>query len=112
MIRGSGSLNYANHNNWMPGIELEAFDYLLGKNVIKKPIPITARVMAWLQPENQLFFSQKSKIGGLIEAKIQYPLSKYINPFISVTAKTNGWVAGNVYLENNISGSFGFRASF
>lgn len=104
--------NYVNHANWMPGIELETYDYLLGKNVIKKPIPVTARVMAWLQPENQLFFSTKPQIGALIEAKIQYPLSKYVNPYISVTAKTNGWVAGNVYLEKNISCSFGLRASF
>lgn len=104
--------NYVNHANWMPGIELETYDYLFGKNIIKKPIPVTARVMAWLQPENQLFFSKVPLIGGLIEAKIQYPLSKYFNPYISVTVKTNGWVAGNVYLERNISSSFGLRASF
>jgi len=103
--------NYVNHSNWMPGVELETYDYLLGKNIIKNPIPITARVMVWLQPENQLFFTQKSHVGGLIEAKIQYPLSKHINPYISITAKTGGWVAGNVYLEKNISCSIGLRAS-
>ena len=103
--------NYVNKNQWMPGIELETFDYLLGKNVIKVPIPVTARIMAWLQPQNQLFFSPKSQLGGLIEAKIQYPLLKSIYPYISVTAKTNGWVAGNVYLESNISGSLGLRVN-
>jgi hypothetical protein len=104
--------NFVNHAHWMPGVELETYDYMIGRGVIKKPIPVTARVMAWLQPEDQLFFSKNAQLGGLIEAKIQYPLSKYINPYISITAKTAGWVAGNVYLEKNLSFSFGLRASF
>lgn len=104
--------NFVNHARWMPGVELETYDYMIGRGVIKKPIPVTARVMAWLQPEDQLFFSKYAQLGGLIEAKIQYPLSKYINPYISVTAKTNGWVAGNVYLEKNVSCSFGLRSCF
>ncbi|NDP21513.1 MAG: hypothetical protein GZ091_10585 [Paludibacter sp.] len=104
--------NYANHKNWYPGLEVETFDYKLGEKSLKNSILFTGRVMAWLQPENQLFFSNKAQLGGLIETKIQYPISKHIYPYISVTAKTNGWVAGNVYLEKNISSSFGIRAYF
>jgi len=104
--------NYVNHTNWMPGVEAETYDYLIGKNIIKNPIPVTARAMVWLQPKDQLFYSKKLQAGGLIEAKIYYPVSKTINPYISFTAKTSGWVAGNVYLEKNTSASLGLRASF
>jgi len=104
--------NYVNHTNWMPGVEAETYDYLVGKNIIKNPIPVTVRAMVWLQPKDQLFYSKKLQAGGLIEAKIYYPVSKTINPYISFTAKTSGWVAGNVYLEKNTSASLGLRASF
>lgn len=104
--------NYANYNNWFPGLEVETSDYLFGKSLIKNPISVTARVMAWFQPKDQLFFSKKPKPGGLIEAKIYYPVSKLINPYVSITAKTNGWVAGNIYLEQNLSTSFGIKVCF
>lgn len=104
--------NYANYDEWFPGIEIETYNYLLGENRLKKPIPVSARVMGWLQPRNGLFYSRKASLGGMIEVKGYYPISKYFSPYISVTAKTNGWVAGNIYLESNLSGSFGLQALF
>ena len=104
--------NYANYYEWFPGIEIETYNYLLGENRLKKPIPVSARVMGWLQPCNGLFYSRKASLGGMIEVKGYYPISKYFSPYISVTAKTNGWVAGNIYLESNLSGSFGLQAIF
>jgi hypothetical protein len=68
--------------------------------------------MIWVQPEDQLFFSKKGKVGGLLEVKVHYPVSPYIQPYFTVTTKTNGWVAGNVYLESNFSASFGLRTYF
>ncbi len=104
--------NYANYDEWFPGIEIETYNYLLGENRLKKPIPVSARVMGWLQPRNGLFYSRKASLGGMIEVRGYYPISKYFSPYISVTAKTNGWVAGNIYLESNLSGSFGLQAIF
>jgi hypothetical protein len=104
--------NYANHERWMPGVELETYNYQFGKTILKKPIPVTARAMIWVQPEDQLFFSKKGKVGGLLEVKVHYPVSPYIQPYFTVTTKTNGWVAGNVYLESNFSASFGLRTYF
>lgn len=104
--------NYVNYNKWFPGLEFETYNYMIGLNKIKKPFPVSIRIMAWVQPEEQLFFSKKAQFGGLIEAKIYYPINKYFYPYISITAKTNGWVAGNVYLEPNISSSFGIRTYF
>lgn len=102
--------NYANYYKWFSGLEVETYNYMLGVNKIKKPIPVSAKVMLWTQPQNQLFFSKNYQLGGLIEAKIYYPINNFFQPYISITAKTSGWVAGNVYLEPNISGSLGLRA--
>lgn len=104
--------NYANYNKWSPGLEIETYNYLVGESKLKHPIPFSARAMLWLQPDNQLFFAKKVALGGFVETKIYYPMNKHFQPYISVSAKTNGWVQGNVYLENNISSQFGLRAYF
>ena len=36
-------------------------------------------------------------------------LGKIWQPYISVSAKTKGWVAGDVYQDSNFSGRFGIR---
>jgi hypothetical protein len=104
--------NYANYYKWSPGIEIETDNYLVGEGKLKRPIPVSARAMLWVQPENQLFFAKNRAVGGFIETKIYYPVSKHIQPYISVSAKTNGWVQGNVYLEKNLGCEFGLRSYF
>lgn len=104
--------NYVNYYGWMPGMEVETYEYKVGANKSREPLIVSARAMVWLQPREQLFFSKRASLGGLIEAKIAYPLKKHFNPYISITAKTNGWVAGNVYLNQNISVALGVRGYF
>ena len=104
--------NYNNYNKWFPGIELETYNYLLGEGKLKHPIRVSARVMLWLQPKDQLFVAKHGSFGGFVETKIYYPINKYLQPYLLISAKTDGWVQGNVYLEKNISGEFGFRAYF
>ncbi len=104
--------NYANHNKWFPGVELETYNYPIGEGKLKHPIPVSARVMLWVQPKDQLFFANGGSIGGYLETKAYFPVGKHLYPYISVSAKTNGWVQGHVYLEKNISGEFGLRAYF
>lgn len=104
--------NYANNYKWFPGIEVETYNYLIGEGKLKHAIPVSARAMLWLQPKNQFFFAKSGSLGGFIETKIYYPASKHFQPYISVSAKTNGWVQGNVYLEKNISAEFGLRAYY
>lgn len=104
--------NYANRYKWFPGIELETYKYLIGEQKIRNPFPVSARLMAWLQPYNELFFSKEAHIGGLFELKSYFPINKYLSSYFSIVAKTKGWVAGNVYQESNISCSFGLQAQF
>lgn len=104
--------NYANYYKWSPGLEIETYNYLVGEGKLKRPIPVSARAMLWIQPEKQLFFAKNGAVGGFVETKIYYPVSKHIQPYISVSAKTNGWVQGNVYLEKNIGCEFGLRAYY
>jgi hypothetical protein len=102
--------NYANKYKWFPGIEVETYNYLIGEGKLKHAIPVSSRAMLWLQPKNQLFFAKSGSLGGFIETKVYYPANKHFQPYISVSAKTNGWVQGNVYLERNVSCEFGLRA--
>lgn len=104
--------NYANYYKWSPGLEIETYNYLLGEGKLKRPIPVSARAMLWVQPGKQLFFAKNGVLGGFVETKIYYPINKHIQPYISVSAKTNGWVQGNVYLAKNFGCEFGIRSYF
>ncbi len=104
--------NYANYYKWFPGIEVETYNYLIGNGIWKRPLPLTAKAMLWIQPENQLFFSKKGTPGGYLEAKIHYPINKHFQPYVTLSAKTAGWVQGNVYLEKKINGGIGVRSYF
>jgi len=95
--------NYVNRNCRIPGIEAETYSLLIGKKAYKNPISVDARVMLWLQPEYLLFNDKNVQPGGLVEAKILVPVSKLIQPYLLLTAKTTGWVAGNVYQEADFS---------
>ena len=69
------------------------------------------KVAGWQQPENQLYFDMGKKLGGLIELTIAPPL-KNILPYLDLSLKSDGWVAGNPYLENNFTFRIGTRFKF
>lgn len=82
---------YQNQNKTMPGIELEVVDYDFKlNNITFRP---SIKSLIWFQPENLLFADTKSDLGGLVDLKIKGGKGK-IFPYVSLTAKTKGWVAG------------------
>lgn len=93
---------YKNYEKKFFGFEAEIFDYhveIAGMNTFS-----TLRVMAWTQPENQQFKTKKANHGGLVDFKFKFRAKNHaIFPYIQVVAKTEGWVAGNVFLEKNVS---------
>jgi len=69
------------------------------------------RLAGWQQPENQLYYDQVKKLGGLVQLKLNIPLQDFI-PYINAIYKTEGWVAGNPYLEDNFTLRFGVKWMF
>lgn len=96
---------YFNHDESFPGIEARVLRriWMAGG----KALPISARVALWQQPRNGAFRTTQADNGGLAAVKIAYPFTRQWQGYIEVEAKTAGWVAGNVYLDDNVSARLG-----
>jgi hypothetical protein len=105
----SPHLNQNYENNFF-GIEAMVFE---------KPVKIkqhqflaTARVVADLQPKNQRFKTSSADFTGLAELNVIWKASKHFYPYISVEAKSKGWIAGNAFLDERISIKAGLSVRF
>lgn len=95
---------YNNLNNTFGGVEAGIID----KQLFNDKLLISARSMIWLQPNDLSFFESQSSLGGLLSAKTSYSFGK-IKPYLQVDAKSDGWVMGNVFLNENISLNMGLN---
>ena len=108
-----GYHHYKNYNKAFSGIELELYDLRFPLLIIMSGhatyfnILFSVRTLAWLQPENQKFMTSKMTPGALLDMKLKIGIKGKIFPYLQITGKTPGWVAGNVFLEENISFKFG-----
>ena len=100
--------NYVNHDRYFPGVSLAFLQHPVTAWGIK--MSVTPRLDLWLQPEQQQFETSKGKPGGLVSLKLARPFNKRLDSFIELEAKTDGWVAGNVYLDDNVSVRLGLIA--
>ncbi len=100
--------SYFNRDAYRPGLELmlERLPFSIGRRVIY----LSPRLLFWLQPRNQDFYTRAVTPGVLARLKASYPIVPWFELFASVEGKTEGWVAGNVYLDANLSARMG--ASF
>jgi hypothetical protein len=100
--------NYHNFKNSFWGVEAQ----LLDKQVYvgATPILLTPSIHFWAQPKDQAFRTSDMQLGAKVELSASTMLSKVWQPYITVSAKTTGWVAGDVYLDNNVSARVGIRA--
>ena len=80
---------------------------IYGKNLF-----ITANTTIGVQPKSQSFITDKSEFLGQFEFQIEYPISKTFFPYISFNSKTNGWIAGNPFIESKASFQFGLKTRF
>lgn len=96
--------SYNNKSKTLPGFELNLIDYKLLDRKIK--VLASSQSMIWLQPENQFFTDTRSKLGGLFELNLKIGGENVFSNFY-FNYKTQGWVAGNVFQEKNISAGFG-----
>jgi hypothetical protein len=102
--------NYQNYEHIFPAIEVELIDYPL--EIGNLNAYISPRIMAGMQPKKQNFFTAKAELFGLIGSRVDFQLTPNWLPYLEVVAKTNGWVAGNEFLQANVSARLGVSARF
>ncbi len=99
-----------NYTNSFPALEVSLIDYAQAIGNYK--LLFTPRVLMGTQPEKQRFKGSSSAFLGLLECKVELNNQKWYRPYIEVSTKTKGWVAGNDYLDDNFSCRLGVVARF
>lgn len=100
-----GLHTYTNKNNTYPGVEV--FKPSVNATIFNKPVGLQYRAMLWVQPKDESFYATAGKFGGLLGARASYGINKFTNFYIELEGKSNGWVAGNPYLSNNLTTRLG-----
>jgi hypothetical protein len=119
-LKNTGSLNFAfsfhnymNYHNWFFSLEGEMLDFpvSLTNNF---SLLLSPRVMVGMQPAGQEFQTNKPAFFGLVGCRVDFDAKVLgvFQPWLEVAAKTDGWVAGNEYLDKNISFQAGFALNF
>ena len=102
--------SYLNYKNYFPAIEAELVDYPIYWG--KSGVFLSPRVIIGTQPEGQRFKTGTPEFLGLLGLRADFMASKHLLPYIDLTAKTDGWIAGNEYLDGNLSVKMGISARF
>lgn len=92
---------YRNDAHAFPGLSIEllrAQTHWHGAQIY-----LSSLLAIWQQPVAQDFRTAAGEIGGLLSVRADLPLTKHWGTYAEVSAKTNGWVAGTVYLGDNMS---------
>jgi hypothetical protein len=100
--------HYFNKTHFFPGLELALVRYPV--SVLNTRLPLSVRTSVWLQPKGQQFYADSSELGGIATLKFNFPSYRQWETFLELEAKTQGWVAGNVYLGDNVSMRLGVAA--
>ena len=100
--------NYHNLNTRFYGIETQLIDKEIKAGT--KTILLSPSLHVWSQPTNQSFRTSSAALGAKAELRISTALGSIWRPYINLSAKTKGWVAGDVYLNSNFSCRVGISA--
>jgi len=102
--------NYMNYEHWFPAIEAELVDFPLSLGSLN--LYLSPRTLIGVQPKNQRFKTETSEFIGLVGCRVDFNISRHLLPYFDIIAKTDGWVAGNEFLEENVSVKLGLSARF
>ncbi|MDR2917780.1 MAG: hypothetical protein LBV72_00235 [Tannerella sp.] len=94
--------HFKNYKHLYPAIEAEFIDYSLKVNGRNKLL-LSPRLILGVQPEGQSFTTSKSEILGLAACRLDFGINKMYYPYLELSSKTKGWVAGNEYINSNTS---------
>ncbi len=96
---------YAAESLHLPGIDVSLVRYRIDTPVASFYASATAAL--WLQPRDLLFHDGDARPGGLFKLALTFPVTDRLELYLQGGAKTRGWVAGIVYLEEAIQASAG-----
>jgi hypothetical protein len=101
---------YQNYDHVFPALEGRLVDFPLRFN--NWGLYISPRLLIGIQPANHEFRTRYAEFFGLIGVRADFAAGRHFLPYVEVTAKTDGWAAGDEYLERNISFRLGLSARF
>lgn len=96
--------SYNNYDHHFGGLEVGLVDFPLLDNRLL----LGGTLMGWVQPKDHLFRTSEGAFGGLVKARASYS-TRYVAPYLEVGWKSNGWVAGNVNLNDGFFMKAGLR---
>jgi hypothetical protein len=104
---------------WFSQLQMQFSNQLLlpgvSAELVRCPLPVSGMslspaVRLWLQPEDQRFYAKRAALGGQAGFRLNAPVASPIEWYVEVSAKTAGWVAGNVFLDESIDALIGLEA--
>ncbi|MCI0513479.1 hypothetical protein L0128_09725 [candidate division KSB1 bacterium] len=84
-------------DHYWPGFSIDLLRYPI--TIRHKILALSAAASAWMQPKDQRFDASQSQSGYGIKLNAAYPFTRHLGWFIEGDAKSQGWIAGNVYLD-------------
>jgi hypothetical protein len=105
------SLHHAsNYRRGYPAAEVMLPDFPLGAG---KRLLFSPRLLTGIQPRDASFTTRQAQWLGMASGRVDWlSRSSRWSPYLEVSAKTAGWVAGNEFLQKQISGRFGLSGRF
>jgi hypothetical protein len=103
--------SYINYDHYFPAIEAELVDFPV-QITPKFGLLLSPRILLGVQPRDQDFMTADPEFFALAGCRADFAVSKHFFPYLEVSFKTDGWVAGNEFLERNISLKTGVSARF
>jgi hypothetical protein len=92
---------YQNYRHSFPAVEAQMIDW--EKSFLSQTILISPHLLLGMQPLDQSFRTSKAAFAGLFECKFELSTRAAFRPFAELSAKSKGWIAGNEFLDRNLS---------
>jgi hypothetical protein len=103
--------SYQNYNNYFPAVEAELLDFPV-QFAPKLGLRFSPRILLGIQPKDQNFMTGNMEFLGLVGCRVDFAASRHFFPYFDLSVKTDGWIAGNEYLESNVSFKAGVSLRF
>jgi hypothetical protein len=101
--------SHINRHKYWPGFSIELVRYPMA--VAGKTLSVSTSASVWLQPCRQRFASTKGQAGYGIIMSASVPFTRHLAWTIECDAKSEGWMAGNVYLDSAVQARTGMMFS-
>ncbi|MBN1500455.1 MAG: hypothetical protein JW982_09875 [Spirochaetes bacterium] len=99
--------SYVNNDKYFPGVDFEI--YRLPLWFINDNFYAGGLISVWNQPDELLFNTEKSMLGGMIKGELIYKYNDKFEFFSECGFKTEGWVAGQLSLDNEFTFGIGLN---